>query len=101
MAFSCLGLEVRIKKGYQVPINFSLLWLVNPYLTILVNYLNIIIKSYFVLIKQLSSKKLKTDLKLKGPYFKRNLDHIANKVLLPMTLQICFTIMCHHKWNTD
>ena len=26
--FSCLGLQVRIKRAYQVPINFSLLWLV-------------------------------------------------------------------------
>ena len=57
--FLCLGLlQVKIKRAYHIPINFSLLWLVKYYLNNSRNYLNNIFKSYFVLIRKLSSKEL-------------------------------------------
>ena len=43
--FSCLGLQLRIKRAYQTPINFSLLWLVKHHLNNSNYYLNIIFKS--------------------------------------------------------
>ena len=58
MPFLCLGLQVRIKRAYHIPINFSLLWLVKYYLNNSWKYLNIIVQSYFVLIRKLSSKEL-------------------------------------------
>ena len=36
--FSYLGLQVRIERAYQIPINFSLLWLVKYYLNNSSNY---------------------------------------------------------------
>ena len=44
--FLCLGLQVRIKRAYQIPKHFSLLWLVKYYLNNSSNYLNTIIVYY-------------------------------------------------------
>ena len=66
--FLCLGLQVRIKKAYQTPINFSLLWLVKYYLNNSSYYLNIIFKSYFILIRKLSYKELKNWFKFERPF---------------------------------
>ena len=41
--FSCLGLQIRFKRAYQIPINYSFLWLVEYYLNSSNNYLKIII----------------------------------------------------------
>ena len=43
--FSCLGLQLRMKRAYQIPINFSFLWFVKHYLNNSSYYLNIISKS--------------------------------------------------------
>ena len=56
--FLCLGLQVRFKKAYQTPINYSFLWLVKYYLKSSRNYLKIIYESYVVLITKLLAKKL-------------------------------------------
>ena len=56
--FSCLGLQLGIKRAYQIQINFSLLWLAKHYLNNSMNYLNIFFKTYFVLIRKLLSKEL-------------------------------------------
>ena len=58
-AFFCLGLQVRIRKAYQKPINYSLLWLVKYYLNNFSYYLYIRFESYVVLITKNSAKKLK------------------------------------------
>ena len=42
--FLCSSLQVRIKRAYQIPINFSPLWLVKYYLNNSSNYLNIFFK---------------------------------------------------------
>ena len=55
--FLCLCLQVRIKKAYQIQINFSLLRLVKHYFNNSGYYLNTIFKSYFVLITKRSPKK--------------------------------------------
>ena len=40
--FTCLGLQVRFKRAYQTPINYSYLWLLKYYLSSSSNYLKII-----------------------------------------------------------
>ena len=39
--FLCLGLQVRINRAYQIPINFSLLWLVKHHLNNSIYYIKI------------------------------------------------------------
>ena len=55
---SYFGLEVSIKSSYQIPISFLFLRFLKYYLNNSSYYLNIIFKSYFVLITKLSSKKI-------------------------------------------
>ena len=56
--FLCLGLQVRLKRAYQTPINYSFLWLVKYYLNSFSNYLKIIFESYVVLMTKLPAKKV-------------------------------------------
>ena len=56
--FSCLGLQVRFKRAYQTPINYSLLWLVKYYGNISSNCLKIIFESYVVLMTKFLAKKV-------------------------------------------
>ena len=76
--FSCLGLQVRFRRAYQTPINYSFLWLVKSYLNSFSNYLTIIFESYVVLMTKLLAKSYKIDLKLKGP-FEPNLHQFAKR----------------------
>ena len=55
--FLCLGLEVRFKRAYQTPKNYSFLWLVKHYLNNSSNYLKIILESFVVFITKLLAKK--------------------------------------------
>ena len=56
--FLCLGLQVRFKRAYQTPRNYSFLWLGKYYLNSFSNYLKIIFEAYFVLLAKLQAKKL-------------------------------------------
>ena len=56
--FSCLGLQVRFKRAYQIPINYSFLWLVKYYLNSSSNYLKNLFESYIVLMTKLLAKML-------------------------------------------
>ena len=57
----CLGLQVRFKRAYQTPINYSFLWLVKYYLNCSSNYLKNIFESFYVVsMTKLVAKKLLT-----------------------------------------
>ena len=68
--FWCLGLQVRFKRAYQIPISHSFLWLVKYYLNSSSNYLKIIFEFYVVLITK--------SIMLKGP-FEPNFGQIAKR----------------------
>ena len=76
-AFMCLGLQLRIKRAYQIPINFSLLWLEKHYL---------------------GARSYKINLILKGP-FEPNSGQIAKKALLLLTPSFSFTGTMHKTKN--
>ena len=56
--FSCLGLQVRLKRAYQTPINYSFLSVGKYYLNSFSNYLKIMFESYVVLMAKVLAKKL-------------------------------------------
>ena len=56
--FLGLDLQVRFKRAYQTPINYSLLWHVKYYLNSSSNYLKIILESNVVLTTKLVATNL-------------------------------------------
>ena len=66
--FLCLGLQVRIKKAYQIPINYLFFCPVKYNLNNSIYYLNIIFESYAVLITKLQPRSNKINFKVERPF---------------------------------